>query len=128
MIAAGEGIAVDQLIPEASVLDLCPSWLAAVGHNVPTGMSGRVLTALFTDALAASAAQSKADADVGSASQEDMPVVDATLAAADVTAPLLSAMQLFHGLLAPWALVGAVEFRAKRGLPCKELVSRLAGR
>jgi tetratricopeptide (TPR) repeat protein len=101
VVAAGEGIAVDQLIPEASVLDLCPSWLAAVGHNVPTGLSGRVLTALFTDAVAASAAQSKADA--GSVSQEELPLVAAALAAADVIVPLLSAIQLFHGLLAPAA-------------------------
>ena len=27
-----------------------------------------------------------------------------------------------------WALVGAVEFRAKRGLPCKEMVSQLVER
>jgi tetratricopeptide (TPR) repeat protein len=49
LVAAGPDLVSDALVPQASVLDLLPTWLAAAGCPLPVDLPGKVIDGLFRE-------------------------------------------------------------------------------
>jgi predicted AlkP superfamily phosphohydrolase/phosphomutase len=50
LIAKGPGVAEGRTIMTARLIDLAPTWLHALGQDVPAELEGRVMQELFTAA------------------------------------------------------------------------------